>query len=551
MGAALPTPLHNQQMLLSPNTIDMLKQRFDSHQGHVPFMEWRELSRLLRAQTWKCMVKRVENKTQDTLVICGLYRIVKNKKTQQVKLQRKTLRLNVQGECDWRWVNTSWCPEFPLQTARNTLTYEFKNTLKSTVDALLVDLTKQGVNTIVMSMKAGKPPSFSDVDSTPCKVFYLDVRQEWARQWLVRRLTLQFSSIAEGVEGGSRALYKHLWPFVDRRYLSLHMKIHQTSLKEVTFKEVYQLSRCRFDVSMFEQNGAWLPWLRNVSLRQYSHPDLFSYDVLRPLLGVSVSKKAIRRINQQSRKVQTYLIQGISRHEQYLGVIKLLQKYPPKVVLDVFEVLHEEVYWRVDDELEALLFPSACLIIGRWADYFMSMVGKVKVRKQKAQWQRALSQLKDVLGWLVSTSGQVHKNQTWYALMQQHERWIEQLNAEQEARTAEKDALNWSRAEWAEFDTKDVEVKELTTGLELRMEGKEMEHCVYSYLNSCVRGNYRVFSLRSSNERVTLGLYQNPVSQYVQYDQLRGARNELASAVMGQIAEALIDKMNSTKNEGN
>ncbi|MFM2588163.1 PcfJ domain-containing protein [Vibrio sp. TBV020] len=323
------------------------------------------------------------------------------------------------------------------------------------------------------------------------------------------------------------------------------MKIHQSALREVTFKDVYQLSRHRFDVSMFEQNSTWLPWLKKLPLYHYSHPNLFSYEVLRPLLGMSVSKKSIRRINQQSRKVQTYLIQGIGRHEQYLEIIKLLQKYPPRIVLDVFEALNEEVYWRVDEELQTLLFPRVRLIVGRWAEYFMPMVGKVKVRKQREQWQRALMQLKDVLGWLTNTNGQVHKNQTWYALMQQHERWIEQLNAEQLAKAAEIDALTWEGAEWTDFDSKGIEIKELTTGLELRIEGQEMEHCVFSYLNSCVRGRYRVFSLRSDNERATLGLYQHPVSQHLQYDQLRGARNQLSSKIMEQITQMLISQINA------
>ncbi|MFM2588164.1 hypothetical protein [Vibrio sp. TBV020] len=166
MGAVLPNHIQNTQMLLSPNTMNTLQQRFDFHRHHNPIMDWLDLSRLLSAQTWKRMVKPVETETQETLVICGLYRLVKIKKTGQVKLQRKTLRLNAHGELDWRWVNTHWCPEFPLQTARDHLSYEFKKTLKSVVEALLVDLTKQGVNTIVMSVKTSKMPSFSDIDST-------------------------------------------------------------------------------------------------------------------------------------------------------------------------------------------------------------------------------------------------------------------------------------------------------------------------------------------------------------------------------------------------
>ena len=57
-----------------------------------------------------------------------------------------------------------------------------------------------------------------------------------------------------------------------------------------------------------------------------------------------------------------------------------------------------------------------------------------------------------------------------------------------------------------------------------------------------------MFSLVSDSERATLGLEQEPVSGVVQYDQLRGARNEMSSQRMAQVAQELIRGINVKSN---
>ncbi|MGR5456822.1 hypothetical protein, partial [Vibrio alfacsensis] len=72
---------------------------------------------------------------------------------------------------------------------------------------------------------------------------------------------------------------------------------------------------------------------------------------------------------------------------------------------------------------------------------------------------------------------------------------------------------------------------------------------MFSYLEDCVQGRYRVFSLKrgegQDEERATLGLYQDAITWQCQYDQLRGAQNELSSREMEQVAKQLIQQINA------
>ncbi|TOM85697.1 hypothetical protein CGH67_30355, partial [Vibrio parahaemolyticus] len=65
----------------------------------------------------------------------------------------------------------------------------------------------------------------------------------------------------------------------------------------------------------------------------------------------------------------------------------------------------------------------------------------------------------------------VHKNQTWYALMQRHDNWIAEINARAEALDAEQDEVTWSASQWVSFDSKGVHIEEITLGKRLREEG--------------------------------------------------------------------------------
>ncbi|EHK6028691.1 hypothetical protein BKF98_RS23320 [Vibrio parahaemolyticus] len=69
-----------------------------------------------------------------------------------------------------------------------------------------------------------------------------------------------------------------------------------------------------------------------------------------------------------------------------------------------------------------------------------------------------------MLSWIDRESITVHKNQTWYSLVQQHDRWIAELNAHRQAQDEELDMTTWEGAQWTLFDTQGITIEEITEG---------------------------------------------------------------------------------------
>lgn len=546
------TSMSHAQVLLPPRIMSL----YDQDDGLVRPSElnWSSLYQWLNTQTWRRMVKRKQDGELDTIVICGFFRIVKHKATQRVFMQRKSVRLDAKNNPEWSWVNTTYYPDFMLQSVQQNLVWRFRSVLEYTIKALLNDLAKQGVVSIVAPVASSKQQHYDGVDPRSVKWAYLGMTK-LASQWVSEQLGKQLNFLEHGIIQGGRSLYKHLWDFVDRERLSFYMQIHQFTLSQVSFQNVTEFTQLALDDVTFKMNIQWLPWLSILRGNQhlhYQHPDLFSYDYLRAHLPGEVSKKAMRKINRQPRQVQALLIKTRMWSPAELALVNAIQDYPTSIKVRILNDIHQRKESGVFRErhrggqrLNDADFQRYQRVVFRWAQYFKNMIGHVKVRKHREQWQRALRQFDDVLSWIDRESITVHKNQTWYALMQRHDNWIAEINARAEAQDAEQDETTWQAAKWTPFDSKGVHIEEITLGKRLREEGQEMEHCVFSYLWDCSQQRYRVFSLQSKTERVTLGLHVDPITHRCRYDQLRGRQNAAASNAMEQVGKRLIKHLNN------
>ncbi|KGT34453.1 hypothetical protein HC02_17705 [Vibrio parahaemolyticus] len=561
MNAMIQIAVPNTQVCLSHSVLEGLRQHYYrpmQEETMAPILPWSELRRWIDSQKWMRMVERCDDKNLDTLVIFGLFRIAKNKRTQVIKMQRKTVHFDKKGQPQWRWVSASYVPELNMQNCRADSLVEFKEALSYALDALLQDLAKQGVVMVELSDKRKKIPvhqsTFDSFDETPRTTHDVDLRQSWGRECLVSRISAQCLVLVDNAKFASRYWYKQVWDFVDKKRLSLLMKIRQCSLSAISYKEVYQFSQIQLDTEKLENNECWLPWLSILRGNQhlhYQHPDLFSYDYLRAHLPGEVSKKAMRKINRQPRQVQALLIKTRMWSPAELALVDAIQDYPTSIKAHILNDIHQRKesgvfreHHRGGQRLNDTDFQRYQRVVFRWAQYFKNMIGHVKVRKHREQWRRALRQFDDVLSWIDRESITVHKNQTWYALMQRHDNWIAEINARAEALDAEQDEATWQAAKWTSFDSKGIHIEEITLGKRLREEGQDMEHCVFSYLWDCTQQRYRVFSFQSQDERVTLGLYVDPITHQCRYDQLRGHQNAAASNAMEQVAKLLIVKIN-------
>ena len=527
------TALPNAQVLLSPCVMDLYS---DAQEPSVKALTWRELYQLLNSQPWRRMVKREQDGELDTLVLVGFLRIVKSA-NKKVTVQRLSLQLDAKCNPTWSWVRCDYVPNLMMQSCQSSLAWRFRGALEYAIGALIADLKKQGIDTLTVPVKGKKKGAYEGIDMTPVSAVRLGMNK-LARDWVTEQCGRQFGFLEEGIKSAGHALYKHLWDFVDKEKLSLYLQIHQCALSEVSFGQLHTFSKCVTDVALYQQHRVWLPWLSTFptgQYRHYAHPNLFSYEYLLARLPKAVSKGAIRKINRQPRQVQTLLIKARMWTAPVLSLLDALSGYPTTIQVRLLSRIQHQ---RESD------YGLLQRIVFRWAQYFRPMIGLVKVRKQQAQWQRALTQFDDVLDWVTRDNGTVHKNQTWYALVQQHDRWIARINADRLKAEAEVDALTWEGAKWEMFDTQGVEIKEITTGRALRAEGIEMEHCVFSYLDDCVNQRYRVFSLIKDSERATLGVHLDEITHQCHYDQLRGKQNNLASKALEQVASRVIQRVN-------
>lgn len=559
MNTVAQVSVPNTQVWLSKSVLETLTQDFYQpmqEDGVPPVLHWPNVRQWIDAQKWMRLVERCDEGHWDTLVICSFFRLAKDKRTQVVKMQRKTLKFDKQGQPQCRWVKASYIPNFKMQKCKDSLLEQFKDAFCYALDAMFQDWVKQGVVIIEQPTKREKTPAYSSTfdsfDETSRSVYLVDIDQKWGRNCLISRFTAQTGLLTESAKSASRYLYKHLWDFVDKERLSLLMKIRQCALSEVSFDELYRLTQVKLDAQHFNAHTNWLPWLTFIkkdASKHFHQPNLFSYDYLLPLLPKGTSKKLVRKINRQPRCLQVWLIRYLQNAPMMLPFLEHLKAYPSSIVLS----LAERVIRELDRFDECMVADVSPLIGYRWAQYFASMIGKVKPRKQKPQWQRAMNQCNDVLYWALRTNATIHKNQTWYSLTRQHDRWVEALNAAriedeqvQKAEFEEKLKASWAPTMWESFDSKGIAIEEITTGQRLLTEGQEMEHCVFGYFNDCANARYRVFSLidEESHERATLGLSQDPVTHQCSYDQLRSWDNGDVSPLIERVAGQLIKRIN-------
>lgn len=120
-------------------------------------------------------------------------------------------------------------------------------------------------------------------------------------------------------------------------------------------------------------------------------------------------------------------------------------------------------------------------------------------------------EIDEILDYLIFQGFQAgfpHKNSTWNSLSRQSLEWHEEL----EKRKLGKD-FSWSDSlsERVPQSINGIQITPLLSLYELYEEGRAMHHCIVSYANECDDGQYRVFSLTSTNDesnRSTLGLYR-------------------------------------------
>jgi hypothetical protein len=492
------------------------------------------------------------------LTFCGVYRLCLHKESQKVHVEELRMNLKIIAEPVF-WAKTSHIHDMPVFFNNSSYHRVFLNIVMRQMVTLFNDLVLSGMQYIQTERVSYLDARYRNIaieEGGTFKGYSQDEEYSPIKEVDFKSLSRSLSERLlwagkNRFSGGSRHVAKYIWLFLDKESVSLYQRIYgYTVTRDNAFKCFHQFSRLGIDKDVFKQHERWLPWLSGLPSQQLMTPNLFSYNVLLPMLRdiyVNVTKKQMRQINQLPKKLQQRVVKFVFTEELsdlsfIVSALSLMKAYPCSIQCWLFE--HYSYRLAVTpSKNQGWLF-----ILNRWCDYFISMASNVKPVKQREQWQRAINQLNDVLHWYYNNDCQLHKNQQWPALVRQEQAWIANLNEREGQSLEQLYALSWVTAEWDDSKLKQawptLVLTELNTGQQLHIEGCEQEHCVFSYLQDCYEGQYRVFSLNNDGERATLGLYVDHVTLQCQYDQLRGKENSLSSKTMQKIATSLIKAIN-------
>ena len=124
------------------------------------------------------------------------------------------------------------------------------------------------------------------------------------------------------------------------------------------------------------------------------------------------------------------------------------------------------------------------------------------------------------------------KNSTWLSLKRRSDKWHEEV---WQRKMAEGENVAWESL-LGETAIDGIKITPLVSGLDLYLEGREMRHCVSSYVQRCLKEGFRIFSLvEPGGERSTLSLVPQKGGMFV-IDQLNGPYNGRVSPAASKAA---------------
>lgn len=207
-------------------------------------------------------------------------------------------------------------------------------------------------------------------------------------------------------------------------------------------------------------------------------------------------------------------------------------KYPAKVIKKVIETL-----WFDDVGVFEAVAHERLLTL--WLSHYSGVWKQHSYKNHLNEWNRYISQLEHVFDWVRVGEGVVHKNQDWTSIWRNVLQW--NPKADKNISSARWEAANIPQPL---LKHESVEIAELVDAPALYTEGQEMHHCVYGYWKACYEGRYRVFTVKSENERATLGVIRD--GKKLQLQQMYSYANNPVSAELSKSVKILLSRINKS-----
>lgn len=280
-----------------------------------------------------------------------------------------------------------------------------------------------------------------------------------------------------------------------------------------------------------------IPLLRLVDSNRVVVIDGSNKSFVNALSSFEFSKGDISFLRTQSPSIVSSFSNFVRRYKHnkncYISILKNenCKKYPRSVIVEMLNDLNNYTH-----NPENLVF-----ITNKWLEYYQRLWKERGYKDARDYWHNAITSWRHALDWCERTNPLLHKNQLWSSIYELSNAWFEDRD----------DALYmpkpWGNIYIGGYTDSGFLIEEITDSDSLKLEGKEMHHCVASYAAHCSAGKYAVFSVKhvtDQSQRGTLGVSVNHDGK-ISYDQLQGACNLFTSHKMESFAKKFIKHLNS------
>ncbi|HFE0298794.1 TPA: PcfJ domain-containing protein [Salmonella enterica] len=511
------------------------------------------------------LVKTEEDENYIYIIICGVYRIQKNKKNGNISLW--VYKLKDKNTGIWIRRNSFPCKIYLFWS--NKAAHDMDDWLKYAITHIIKSLINAGysiedkiylfrigeeekhdesiyISTLYPSSVyyshhyemhdiihcLGKTASFN----YPCDVQYIskhDLLEEIKNKIYHRVLKII------GVDNkfnASKALCKAIWIMVDKKIFAQyarasHCSIAYNSIRQSLFEDYLDFSKRIHILDDIDFCGLW----PMVGLLRQQHkkgqfmlsgktkelyerlcfPYELSYGEFRSLRHVSLSLVYALIYNHDNASFR--LTVRLLRHP-------LIKNYPVRAIYWIIDYISIRAYPEKENDIYR--------ICSKWLEYHRDLFKNIGFydrnteSRQTSRWEMETNQLCHAIDWLLAEERLIHKNQEWPSFWRLSDEWTRQVknNVIPATQKWKGTGINWQKI--------DNCVNELITFDALCQEGQEMEHCVASYADWCASGEYIAISVLMDNERATLGLSRKEHDLTYQFDQMRGIRNQAVSRNM-------------------
>lgn len=522
------------------------------------------------------LVKNDEDDKYIRIIICGIYRIQKNKKSGKISMWCCKLKDEVRGV----WYRVNSLPSNVHLFWSKRAAFDMDDWLRHAIKYIIKSLIEAGFSIedkiYLYRVRAsnGKSdfistliPSSMDEQSYHNDLFtslgktasfnYPNKIQHISKNSLLEEIENKIHHRAYKVIGldnefnASKSLSKNIWLMVDKSIFThyaraSHCSITYNSIRQSMFEDYLDFSK-RIHINDGADFGGLWPMVGRLR-RQYKKGEFVLSGKTKELFEkikfpCDISYGDFKNL----RRVPISLVSALDkiRYESFGFFSRLLRHplikhYPVKVIYWIIDYLECRYQYERDEEIYR--------VCSKWLEYNRDLFKNIGFREchiqpwERSRWEMEKNQLCHVIDWVLDDyeAPIIHKNQEWPSFWRLSENWTQQLrrHAKSEITAWKGTGINW--------ESIDNDVREIITFDDLCSEGQEMEHCVASYAPLCASGKYIAISVYMEKERATLGLSRKEHNSIYQFDQMRGFHNQAVSKNMIQKGNDILKSINSS-----